>query len=81
MCDVFFDKVQLEERMQRRGQELTRNNVQWSGQNTIKFINLALKIASNKVLSHGEYVVANFEIQCELIRYGYQCIFFGLLFG
>lgn len=69
MCDVFFDKVQLQERFQRRGQEPSRhNNVEWSGQNTIKFINLALKIASNKVLSHGEYVVANFEIQCELIR-------------
>ena len=72
MCDVFFDKVQLMERLQRRGQEPTGPNyVQWSGQNTIKFINLALKIASNKVLSHGEYLVANFEIQCELIRYGY----------
>lgn len=72
MCDAFFDKVQLQERFQRRGQEPSRhNNVEWSGQNTIKFINLALKIASNKVLSHGDYVVANFEIQCELIRYGY----------
>ena len=71
MCDVFFDKVQLEERMQRRGQEPTRNNIQWSDQYTIKFINLALKIASNKVLSHGDYLVANFEIQCELIRSGY----------